>query len=168
MKKAEDAPPSQRQAQAAAALADLVAPKLERARRPFRSTKGQIERAREQMNAMSDSGDWGEACGIHLVALYEWLHEQVYEVPTAELDPKNWALAAQAAGRMVDQHFGGDYGRAVIFMRATWNRERETEQWRRENGRGGRRIGWRLMFAHGALITDYKLDCARAASKPKR
>lgn len=165
MKKPDDlfpptAPTSARQLEAADSVSRLVAPKLAARPRSFRSSKGAIERAREQMHAMAESADWEQAGGAHLVALYEWLHEQVYGVATAELDARTWALAAQAAARMADQQFEGDYGRAVVFMRWVWKREIEREKWRRENGKSGSRIGWKLAF-HGSLVTDYKVDRAR-------
>lgn len=165
MKKPEDLfpsePPSAQQAKAAADLQALVQPALDRKPRAFRSSKGQIERAREQMRAMRESGDWDDASGTHLVALYEHFHFLVYGVANAELDGKNWALAAQAAGRMVAQHFGDDYGKAALFIRWVWRREERTEAWRREHQQSGKSIGWRLQFAHGSLITQYKIDCAR-------
>lgn len=156
-------PPTARQSEAAASLASMVEQKMNAKRRPPRASRDQIGRAREQMNAMAASGEWGEASGTHLVALYEWLHEQVYGVATAELDPKTWTLAAQAAGRMAEQQFDGDYGRAVVFMRWWAKREMEREKWRRENNRPGGRVGWRLMW-HGTLVTDYKVDHARRSS----
>ena len=155
-----------KQERAAADLAALVAPKLAQARKPkdFKLAGRTIEKARTGMHAMAESGDWGGATGAHLVALYEWIHEQVYGVAPGELDGKTWAIARQAAGRMVEQQFGGDYGAAVVFMRWAWKREQRSEQWRRETGKEGRRIGWRLQF-HGALITDYKVDAARRSTQ---
>lgn len=127
---------------------------------PPRRSKDQIARARAQMEAMAQSGDWGDASGTHLVALYAWLHAQVYGVENAELDGKQWGLAALAAGRMVSNHFAGDWGAAVVFMRWAWKREQGRETWRRENGKPGGRIGWRLQFG-GSLVTDYRVDAAR-------
>ena len=168
MKKPEDLfppsePPSAAQQRAADDLARLVAPKLERRSRPPRASRDQVARAREQMDAFAAAGDWSQASGTHLVALYEWAHKAVYEVDPL-LDAKTWALAAAAANRMVAEHFEGDYGKAVVFLHWVWRREGETEKWRRENGRDGRVIGWRLQFAHGALITDYKVAAKRSLS----
>lgn len=165
MKKPEDLfpsePPSAQQQKAADDLALLVQPALDRKPRAFRSSKSQIERARAQMLAMSESGVWDDASGAHLVALYEHFHFKVYGVANAELDGKNWALASQAAGRMASTHFENDYGKAVIFIRWVWKKEAWIEERRRERQESGRSIGWRLQFAHGSLITQYKIDCAR-------
>jgi hypothetical protein len=154
--------PSTAQIAAASSVAKLVAGKVESLGRPraFRASRGSVEKAREQMRAMAESADWSAATGTHLVALYEWLHQEVYGVATAELDAKSWAYAAQMAGKMVVDCFGGDYGAAVVFLRWAWKREQRTEAWRRENNKPGRRIGWRLNFS-GTLVTDYRLDCAR-------
>jgi hypothetical protein len=160
-------PPTEQQSQAAASVAKLVAGRLEAAKKPktFRgASKGSVERAREQMNSMAERGEWDDASGTHLVALYEWLHEKVYGVATAELDARTWAVASQMAGRMVEQQFDNDFGKAVVFMRWVWRREHEREAWRRENGKQGARIGWRLMW-NGSLVTDYKVDCARRPTR---
>lgn len=128
-------------------------------RRPYRS-KDTIARVKAKMEEMAASGDWSGASGTHLVALYAWLHAQVYGVENAELDGRQWALAAQAAGRMVANHFADDYGSAVVFLRWAWKREQGREQWRRENHKDGGRIGWRLQFS-GSIVTDYRVDSAR-------
>lgn len=155
--------PTAAQTRAAASVASLVAPKLERERRPrsFRSNKAQIERARARAAEMRASGDWDQATGHDLVALYEWSHEQVYEVRPAELDPKGWAIAAATAARMVEQHFEGDAGKAAAFIHWVWRREYDREQWRREQRVSGQTIGWKLQFGHGSLVTQYKIDCKR-------
>jgi hypothetical protein len=156
-------PSSAKQLRAAESMASFAAPAVERLerRRAFRGkSRTGIERAREQMNAMCESGEWGQATGDHLVALYEWLHEQVYGVATAELDGKNWSAAAAMANRMTKEYFGGDYGRAMLFMKWAWNRERFREEQRRARGQSGSRIGWRLQFS-GALVTDHRVDVAR-------
>lgn len=155
-------PPSAAQRTAAASLEAMVASKMDRRARPrsFRASKPQIERAREGMERMTASGDWSEAVGAHLVALYEWLFLQVYGVATAELDPKNRAIASAMAGRFVHEHFADDYGAAVMFMKWTWKREQGREQWARENGKERGRVGWRLQWS-GSIVTDYRVDCAR-------
>lgn len=157
-------PPSEKQVAAAAALDALVAPKVARLRarsgKAPRTSRGSIERAREEAVAMAADADWSSARGTHLVALYEKLHEAVYGVLPAELDGKNWALASAAAGRLVEKDFGGDPSKAVAFMRWAWRREQGRERWRRENGRDGSRIGWRLQFG-GSMLTEYRISVAR-------
>lgn len=114
---------------------------------------------------MAESGDWSAAHGGHLVALYEWLHAEVYGVATSELAVRRQrAVAASVAGAMVKREFAGDYGEAVRFMKWAWEREQEREEWRRANGRSGQRVGWRLQFG-GALVTDWRLDEARRSAQ---
>jgi hypothetical protein len=151
-----------RQRQAAESLEAMVAKKLDAKPRKFRATKDQRRRAIVEMDAMAESGDWSAAKGHHLVALYAWCHNAVYGVEPLELDSRAWAIAGTCATRMVEQHFDQDPGKAIEFMRWAWDREREREEWRRANGRSGRRIGWQLQFS-GSLITDWKLDIARRA-----
>lgn len=112
--------------------------------------------AREKMNEMAASGDWAGADGLHLVALYEMAHREVYGVEPLELDAKARFLAVGAATRLTEKFFDGDYAGAVSFMRWTWHREQEREKWRRANGRDGQRIGWRLQFS-AAMVSDYRL-----------
>ena len=132
--------------------------------RPERHTRGGTSRAREQMREMAAKADWSGATGSHFVALYEWLHATVYEVEASELSVvKEWTQAAAAASRMLHDYFADDTAAMVNFLRWTWKKERETEAWRRDNGRPGRRIGWRLQFGH-ALVTDYRLDSRRRSS----
>ena len=128
---------------------------------PERVSKGGVDKARARVREMAETGDWSEATGTHFVAFYEWLHLTVYGVEASELAMVGeWARAAAAAARMLDTHFGGDATVMTLFVRWTWNRESDTEKWRRENKKPGGRIGWRLQFS-GAKLTDYKLDVAR-------
>ena len=136
----------------------------ERAARPFRGSKNAVERSCLEMKEMAESGDWSEARGTHVVALYAWLHACVYGVEPSELTPKQWGIAAAAATRMVDQEFKRDYGSAVQFLRWTWKREQKREEWRRQQHRDGGRIGWRLQFSN-ALIVEYRLSVARVGSR---
>lgn len=118
------------------------------------------EKARGQVREMCGSGDWSGAVGLHLVALYEFLHREVYGVEPLELDARAWFLAQGTAGRMVERYFGGDCGACVSFVRWAWRREQEREEWRRRNNRDGQRIGWRLMFS-AALVSDYRVHGKR-------
>jgi hypothetical protein len=69
---------------------------------------------------------------------------------------------------MLRAQFGADPERMAIFMSWTWTRERKQQVWREANGReGGRRLGWALQFSRG-LVTDYRVDDARAKARHKQ
>lgn len=138
-------------------LKELIAekPKPQRRKGIPKTREATIEKSRIRMREMAESGDWSEAVSAHLVALYEFLHTCVYQVAPLELDTKSWALASLAAGRLVDKFFANDYGDAAAFLRWTWHRESEREQYRRQHHRDGARISWRLQFC-AALVTDYR------------
>lgn len=121
-------------------------------------------KVREQLREMLVSNDFGAATASHLVALYEWCHEQVYGARPSEMDAGDaWKLATFSAARLVKDEFNGDFQRAIEFVRWTWQREKAREQARR-TGRNSSvgRIGWRLQFVTRHLVTDYRIDMARA------
>lgn len=121
------------------------------------------ERAREEVRAMLKSNDFGAARPMHLVALYEWCHEQVYGVRPAEFAKKaTWTPALFAASRLVRDEFRDSPSAAVDFIRWTWAREKGREAARRagRNENMGR-IGWRLQFVTRHLVTDYRIEIVR-------
>lgn len=104
---------------------------------------------------------WSEMTPAMFVALYAWLHSEVYGVdPSAELAGKTGLAARGAAKRMVDEMFDGDRVAAVDFVRWSWRREKGREQWRRDNGQAGSRMGWRWQFGP-ALVNDYRVHLRR-------
>jgi hypothetical protein len=132
-----------------------------RKKRGFRASSKSIADARAEVGRRAGLGEWEGATGLHLVALYERLHEGVYGAAPIELDAQGWAFAGAAAGRMIEQKFGGDSEKAVCFLRWTWRREEDREKWRRANGRAGGRVGWRYQFCASSLVDDYRVDQAR-------
>jgi hypothetical protein len=128
-----------------------------------RNRKVNFEAAREEADAMRKTNEWSNAAGRHLVALYAWLHREVYGVDAAELvTGDTYVAAVSAANRMLANEFGGKAERAVEFMRWTWKREARAEKKRREQrDEGGRRITWRLQFAARHLLVDYRVDLVR-------
>lgn len=129
--------------------------------RGFGVPPAQRAQARLEMEAMTKTGDWAAATGRHLVALWGLMHQRVYGVAAAELeDSVQYGLAAKAANALIKGHFGEDVSAAIEFMRWAWRREQSREKWRRENGKSGGRMGWRLQFA-GSLVTDYRVDMRR-------
>lgn len=119
-----------------------------------------MARATAEMEEMKRTGDWSTALPRHFVAAFEAQHVLVYGVADAEMNGATRMMAAGAAHRMLQHEFGGDQDAMALYMRWAWIREEGREKWRRENGRDGGRVGWRLMFG-GALLTDYRLDQQR-------
>jgi hypothetical protein len=118
-------------------------------------TDSAMARATREVEAMLESGEWDDALPRHFLALYALLHLRVYKVEALELTSSVRLFAAGAAGKMLKAHFDDDPYAFVEFIRWTWQREARREVWRRDNGRDGQRIGWRLQFG-GSLLTDYK------------
>jgi hypothetical protein len=111
-----------------------------------------------------EHGDWSLAKPMHLVALYAELHERVYRVAPAELDPKARTLAAVRARKLLDAQFGGDCGKFAEYARWCFNREKGRVEWRAREGREQTRISWGLFF-NGALITDMRVALMAAQGK---
>lgn len=116
--------------------------------------------AKADVDEMMAAKRWAGACGRHFVALFAWLHEEVYGVAPEEIyDSRAYAPAVACASRMLAADFGGDGDRMLAFLRWVWARERATEK-RRTDGRG-RRITWQLLFASRSLIVDYRVALVR-------
>lgn len=139
----------------------MVTPK-----KPFTVTPAKAKEAYDQALKFLEVGDWTPATPIHLVALYLWCHHTVYGVIAGEVQGKEYAIAAKTAKDFLQIQFEGDINKCVSFIRWTWKREEEREQWRRSNNQQGKRIGWRLQFSP-SLVTDYKLAMARAVPHVK-
>ncbi len=153
--------PDAGQAQAAQAAASLET-WAKVGKKPKKRPLPKPERARGEFRAMLTAGDFSTATPTHLVALYEWCHEQIYGVLPAELNAKAWLMACGHARRLIDEEFKGDVAATIDFIRWTWKREAGREKARRAgtNPNIGR-IGWRLQFVTRFLVTDYRLDVAR-------
>ena len=123
-------------------------------------TDGRFDKAVREAEAMMRGGDWADAKPLHFVALYVVLHEGVYGVSPGELGPQQRLQACGFAHRLLKHEFDEEPAAMAAFVRWTWQREKEREQWRRANARSGGRIGWRLQFS-GTLLTDYRIDCER-------
>ncbi len=145
-------------AAAMAAWAGVGAPSRKRAKRSWKPT---LAKAIDEAKELLSKNGWSYAEPKHLVGLYAVLHEQVYGVAPDEL-VEAYPGAVSAAARLVRDEFEGKVYRAVEFLRWVWSRERAREK-RRAPGEGAARLGWRFMFAGRALLTDWKVDQARAA-----
>lgn len=80
----------------------------------------------------------------------------------ADLD-SNWPAAMAAAKSLLEREFNCDAERVVDFLRWVWRRERGREKQRIAAKNGGFRIGWRWQFRGRELVTEYRVDLARAA-----
>lgn len=133
-------------------------------KRPSGITVASMVKAHREADRRSASDDWEGARPLVFVALYAILHEHVYGV-VEELKTQDRKLAAFAAGRMLKGEFGGDAEAMASFLRWAWKREAGREKWRRDNGRQGLRLTWRLLFGGGYLMTDYRLDQLRGQGR---
>lgn len=134
------------------------APKPPRVRRLENAA---MDRAMEDVVRFTAEQDWSQAKGRHWVALFAKFHREVYGVEPADLTPKARMDAAVMAAALVRRHFK-EPDEMAEFVWWCWQRERGREKWRRENGRAGGSITWRLQF-NGALVTDFRIDRARKA-----
>lgn len=149
------------QPQLAGVEVDLSAPPPKKSKGPRSVGQARIRQLAAECAEMRRTGRWDEATAGHLVALCAYCHEKVYGVSDPDLVGKNYGLAQTLAGKMIRDKFGGDVKSAVDFVRWTWKRERDTEEWRRKNDKPGRRIGFRLQFGASGLYADWRLDVER-------
>jgi hypothetical protein len=122
------------------------------------------EKSRKELAGMMLAGDYSKATATHLVALYEWCHEQIYGVRPAELSTRAaWKQVSFAASKLMKEQFKGDAVAVIDFIRWTWRREKGREDARRA-GRNAHigRVGWRLQFAMRYLVTDYRVETVRS------
>ena len=112
---------------------------------------------------MAEGAGWEEAEPRHFVALYSWLHAQVYGAEPVELRTKVWFGAVSAAGKLLRDEFDADPLKLLAFLKWVWARERHSEKRAGEQER--RRIGWSLQFVARVLVTDYRVSLARAGKK---
>lgn len=119
-----------------------------------------VARATAEMREMIEKQDWATAKPVHFLALYSYLHTEVYGVEPV-IGASERSQATLAAWRALTNEFAGDRDAMADFMRACWRKERAREAARR-SGRiqSDFRIGWRFQFG-GKMITDYRIDRAR-------
>jgi hypothetical protein len=108
---------------------------------------------------------WQGVTAGQLVALYWVCHVKLYGVAPAELEAATtWSNAMKCAGSMVAKQFDGDVQRAVHFMRWTWLREREREEWRKARKIDGKRLTWQQQFIYLNLVTDWRAAKVRVGA----
>jgi len=104
---------------------------------------------------------WDGADARTLVGLYALSHRHVYGVDAQELE-KEFLAATSSARALLRKEFGDAVVAAVHFVQWCWARENKAERVRRAEGKtDGRRLGWRLQFAHRSLLVDYRTASAR-------
>lgn len=111
---------------------------------------------------------WSGAEARHLVALYAYLHEQVYGVAADELvkAPLEWLGAVSAATKLLREEFGDQAPAAVEWVRWVWKREKAGCDRRAKVGETSDfRIGWRYMFCRRGLLVDYRRAVASAKER---
>lgn len=123
--------------------------------------RSRVEAALAKVAARIESDDWADADAEAFVALFAWLHCEVYGVSPIDEMRSQWRGACSAARKLFADVFDSDPALMLAFMRWVWNREARFEEWRRQHQTHGKRIGWRLQFASRTLVTDYQIDLAR-------
>lgn len=142
-----------------ALLSSISKPKPKKASGP--STNKVAKEIKSVNDLIQNPKRWNEISVDQLVYIYGLLHEKVYGVTAVgELCNKEFLGARSAAKKTLEKEFNGDVTAVLQFFRWVWNREKEREQWRRENRQEGSRITWRKMFSAG-LVTEYRLALAR-------
>ena len=116
-------------------------------------------RTREQVAEMMRTGEWDGVAARHLVALYDIMHEYWYGfAPTLTGQERHRGVLL--AGSFVKRLFAGDFEKALTYLRWLYTEEKNTEKWRRREGRSGTRIGLPLMFS-GRKVDDWRVDLNR-------
>jgi hypothetical protein len=151
------------QPNAAAALEAMLDLDKKRPKRKL-NAKAALASAIADVLVMMQTKAWQRASARHFVALFAWLHGEVYGVHPEELhDPKAYMASVACAKRMLGIDFGDEADRMVGFVRWVWARERTIEKKRRDAGNDarGRRITWQLQFAARNLLIDYRVELMR-------
>lgn len=143
--------------EAAQAVHDLVGgPRTKPKRRRASSKKW-----RKQVREMMETEDWDDAKPQHFVALFVILFTWCYEVEPADMQGQELLAARSSARRLLEKEFAGDPYATLAYMKWTWKREKEREEWRRNKGVHGRILKWRDVFMTGKALTEYRIDVAR-------
>lgn len=145
---------------------DWAPPATEKKRRAAPTTTKQArEKFCTEAEQFRKDGAWEKFTPGHFVALYGICHERVYGCWPAELTQGAvFSLAKFAAVRILKHEFDDNVGAMRAFITWTWMREQRNEQWRRDNQKEGRRIGWKLQFSP-TLVSDFRVDLSRKARR---
>lgn len=120
-----------------------------------------VQALQVKLSELDEHEDYEPKRPGELVLVYAWLHQGTYGCPAGELMGKGFGHACMAAANLARTQFDDDLSALLEFVRWTWAREKDSEEWRRRNGRTGRRITWALQFRNGGILTDYRVAIAR-------
>ena len=117
-----------------------------------------LTRAEIDMVRLRKAAHWDKAKGMHFVALFAWLHREIYKVESIDLYKDGAAFAAaSAAEKLLRDEFKGIGDDLVKFIAWCWARERK----RMERGtESSWRLNWRGQFVSRTLLVDYRVACA--------
>lgn len=119
------------------------------------------KRVRQELLDIQAREAWHELQPSHFVLLHIALHKWCYSVEPV-LTNSDLAKAESAARRMLAEEFNGDVAVMVDYVRWVWSDEREREQWRRTNSRGGGVLSWFDVFAARRRLTEYRVYRSRS------
>ena len=118
--------------------------------------KAKVKRVMADVARMRRDAAWDDACPIHFVALYSWLHEEIYGVEPTDLYKDDAVMGAMSAcAKLLRDEFDANCKTMVQFVAWCWVRERK------KKNPGDFRITWRYQFASRSLLTDYRVAMAR-------
>lgn len=114
------------------------------------------------------SGDWSGASARHLTVLYGKFHEVVYGVPAAELEhTEGFRKATFMCSWLLRKEFHDDPEEMIKYVTWAWNKEREKERYRLQNGRvAGRRLSPWILYSD-SMVSDFRIETRRGASLRK-
>ena len=120
-----------------------------------------VDQIKAEAEQMREKQCWASATPKHLVQLHAMLHAHVYGVVSGSGQGREFTFASSSATKMLREEFANDPEAMVDFLRWSWQREQDREEWRRKNGRDGARLDWRRQFAQRSVLTDYRVEQAR-------
>lgn len=156
-----DAKAAQERHEATATLDSLLGPPQPKKKRRAGASRQAITRWRRETVAMAGDKNWADAEVPHLVALFMEMHLVVYDVEAGDLAGKVFQGACSSARKMLADEFDGDVRKMVSYIHWSWQREKDTEDWRQKNGRGHGSLNWRTQFQRRDLLTKWRIDSKR-------
>ena len=146
---------------AAKMLHDMVGgPRTKKKRYPGPSKRTILNWVAE-FQSLKSTGDFDDMQSRHLVAFYIIAHTRIYDVAPSEVVGKVAQGANSACKRMMREEFDEDPVLMLKYMAHIFDKETETEKWRRDNNSPGARLSFRDMFVWRRKLDDYRVDMAR-------
>lgn len=148
---------------AAKALHDLVGgPRTRPKGRRSSASPGVIKKWCIEFEQLRSRSDFDGMHPRHLVAMYIIAHEWIYGVRPSEVVGKVAQGAVSACKKMMREEFDDDPVNLLRYLRHTFKKEKEREEWRRKNNQPGARLSYRDVFVYRRKLDDYRVDMARA------